>query len=130
MTSGIENGARFRSPGVVSLWLTTTPLEGIPHGFLDGGAALFAWLDVDYGVTISGEFASDYSEDGQLCPVGVITARLPFAPAFAAEVVARCGIEHASFVLALYDCAYDPEVAGTVGHDCAFLRFGGAYRYQ
>jgi len=133
MTSGIENTTRYRSEGKVSLWLSTMPLGGIPRGFFDGGAPLFSWLDVDYGVAIDGDFATDYSDDGELIDVAALTAELPFAEKFAADVGDRCeqlDIIGASFVVALYDCAYDPTAAATATHACPFLRFAGAFDYR
>lgn len=118
------------SEGWLSLWAATEPTLGVPPVYLEGGDALWVWLDVDFGVGIDGAFSTNYTRHGDLVPLDRLLAPLPGAEGFSTQAVAAgrsLGVERVSFVVALYDCAYAPP--GAVA-ESSHLRFVGAFRYR
>lgn len=105
----------FNTPGKVSLWATTRPLHGVHRDFLEGCDQLFMWLMVDYDVAIDGAFATNFTPDGSLSSLDELLFDLHASGSFSDQAVKRAaerGIPSASFVVALYDYAYDPEAVG------------------
>lgn len=105
----------FNTPGKVSLWATTRALQGVHHDFLEGCDQLFMWLMVDYDVAIDGAFATNFTKDGSVQPLDELLFDLHASGSFSARAVERAkerGIAEASFVVALYDYAYDPAAVG------------------
>ncbi len=118
------------SAGWLSLWASTEPMLGVPPAALEGGDALWMWLDVDFGVTIDGAFSTNYTRHGDLVPLDRLLGPLPGAEGFAAQAVAaarEAGIDRVSFVLALYERAY--ALPGAIP-ESPYLRFVGAFRYS
>lgn len=125
----------FTAPGKVSLWTTTRPIEGLHRDFLEGCDQLFMWLLVDYDVAIDGAFATNYTADGALQPLQKLLDDLHASESFsksAAKAATEKGMPEASFVVALYDCDYQPAHVGLPSgdHGSAWLSFVGAFAYE
>ncbi len=125
----------FTAPGMVSLWATTRPIAGVHHDFLEGCDQLFMWLLIDYEAAINGAFTTNFTSDGNTVPLAELLTDLHASESFAAAATLR-GEERdvgaASFVLALYDYAYDPVEVGLPpderGSD--WLAFVGAFPFR
>jgi hypothetical protein len=118
-------------PGRVSLWLCSERLDGVADGFLDGSPEILSWLFVDFGVAIDGAFATNYTASRAPAPVGQLLDELVDGDVFgpsAAQDACDAGMGSASFVLALYDYAYDPAAHELEPHaGTPYLRFLGVY---
>lgn len=123
-----------RRDGWVSLWASVEMLAGIPRAFLEGGDELMAWLDIDYGIQVDGHFCTNYTRHGELVTFERLIEPLPASEGFvSAAVAAAAQLGPCSFVVALYDQAYDLARAG-LPEDLAWqsehLRFIGAFPYR
>ena len=111
----VERRPTFARAGHVSLWLSTVSLAGVPDGYLDGAPEVLAWLFVDFGVAVDGAFSTNYTRDHEPGAVRALLDPLHASEGFVEDAVAAAearGLVEASFVLALYDLAYDPEAMG------------------
>lgn len=125
----------FTETGKVSVWATTQPIEGVHRDFLEGCDQLFMWLLVDFEVAIDGAFATNFTDNGSVGPLAALLEDLHASESFAASAVRRgdsLGITGASFVVALYDYAYDPERVGLSADErgSELLTFVGAFSYD
>ncbi len=125
----------FTTPGSVSLWATKRPIDGVHADFLEGCDQLFIWLLVEFEVAIDGAFATNFAASGSTRPLGELLDELHAAETFSADAVehaAKRGITNASFVVALYDYAYDAQRVGLTADQLGseWLSFVGAFSYE
>jgi hypothetical protein len=123
------------APGSVSIWLVKQPLSGLHRDYLEGCDQLFMWLMTDYDVAIDGAFATNFTRDGEPGRLAPLLEELHGSERFLAPALAAArarGHEQASFVVALYDCGYDPAAHGLrLGeHESEWFAFVGAFRYE
>jgi len=133
MSTPVAPSPSFAHLGRVSLWLSTVSLGEVPDGYLEGAPEVLAWLFVDFGVAVDGAFSTNYTDDHELGDLRPLLEPLHASEAFVDEAVtdgAACGLGRASFVIALYDLAYEPERLGLSPHPgTPELRYLGSYGY-
>ena len=125
----------FHKQGFVSLWLTRVAFRGIPRAYLEGTDELLIWLNIDYGVEIDAAFSTNWADAGKLAPVAELLAPLHCSESFAvnaSKAATARGIEQASFVIALYDTAYDSQATGLPhpDHESKYLTWLGCFGYH
>lgn len=123
----------FDRPERVSLWLCTVPLHGVPDAYLEGAPEVLAWLFVEFGIAVDGAFSTNYTVDREPSDLRELLLPLHGSEGFvdvACVEASQASIEGASFVIGLYDVAYEPEALG-LPRPCGtpMLAFLGSYPY-